>query len=167
MKTWHQDFFMLVNNDTYFSKCSNKVERHWNHHSWSSLQVWMPTNKNRQVDLIFQWHIRQSDEIQYVAEYLICYWPLSIRVRWFGPSEQQTHKIKTKTDTFAKSAHFWDQNIALRVAKSKFKDHFYSSNIPQIWSIWLWFGEFITFGRDFGHISILWIFRLILAIFPL
>ena len=95
MKTWSLDFFMLINNDTYFSKCSNKVERHWNHHSWSSLQVWMPTNKNRQVDLIFQWHIRQSDEIQYVAEYLICYWPLSIRVRWFGPSEQKTHKIKT------------------------------------------------------------------------
>ena len=29
------------------------------------------------------------------------------------------------------------------------------------------FGEFITFGRDFGHISILWIFGLILATFPL
>ena len=29
------------------------------------------------------------------------------------------------------------------------------------------FGEFITFGRDFGHISILWIFGLILALFPL
>ena len=27
--------------------------------------------------------------------------------------------------------------------------------------------EFITFGRDFGHISILWIFGLILALFPM
>ena len=29
------------------------------------------------------------------------------------------------------------------------------------------FREFITFGRDFGHFSILWIFGLILAIFLL
>ena len=38
-----------------------------NHHSWSSLQVWMPTNKYRQVDLIFQWNIKPTDRIQHVA----------------------------------------------------------------------------------------------------
>ena len=38
-----------------------------NHHSWSSLQVWLPTNKYRQVDLIFQWHIRPTDGIQHVV----------------------------------------------------------------------------------------------------
>ena len=48
-----------------------------NHHSWSSLQVWMP-NKYRQVDLIFQWHIRPTDGIQHVAEYLFYYWPMPI-----------------------------------------------------------------------------------------
>ena len=53
-----------------------------NHHSWSSLQVWMPNNKYRQVDLIFQWHIRPTDGIQHVAEYLFCYWPMSI-MKWF------------------------------------------------------------------------------------
>ena len=41
----------------------------------------------------------------------------------------------------AKVAVFGPKKMALRVAKSKFQDHFYSSNIPQIWSLWLLFGE--------------------------
>ena len=49
---------------------------------------------------------------------------------------------------------FWN-NIFKSLDKATF--HYYS-NIPSSWS-WL-FGEFITFGRDFGHISILWIFAI-------
>ena len=37
----------------------------------------------------------------------------------------------------------------------------------KIWLPQLLFHEFITFGRDFGRISILSIFGLILAIFPM
>ena len=64
-------------------------------------------------------------------------------------------KIAPKSDKLAllaKVAIFGQKKMALRVAKSKFHDHFYSSNIPQIWSLGLLFGEFITFGRDLGHI---------------
>ena len=46
----------------------------------------------------------------------------------------------------AKVTVFGPQKMALRVAKSKFWDHFYSSNIPQIWSLRLLFHEFFTFG---------------------
>ena len=66
----------------------------------------------------------------------------------------------------AKVPVFGPQKMALQVPQSKFYDHFYSSNISKIWPLWLLFREFITFGCDLGHISILWIFGLILAIFP-
>ena len=75
--------------------------------------------------------------------------------------------VISKWALLAKVTVFRPQKKALLVAKSKFLDHFYSLNIPQIWSLWPLFREFITFGRDFGHSSILLIFGLILAIFPL
>ena len=63
---------------------------------------------------------------------------------------------------------FETQKMALLVATSKFSDHFYSSNIPQILSLGLLFHEIITFKPDFGQISILLIFfGPILGIFPL
>ena len=68
--------------------------------------------------------------------------------------------VVRKRSLLPKVPIFETKKMALRVAKSKFQDHFYSSNIPQIRPVWLLFHEFITFGRDFGHISILSIFGL-------
>ena len=67
----------------------------------------------------------------------------------------------------AKVTVFGPQKVALLVAKSKFWDHFYSSNISQISPYGLLFHEIITFRSDFGQISILSIFGPILGIFPL
>ena len=85
---------------------------------------------------------------------------------WFG--HWKSHFL------WSENGHFCQKCPSLRPKKGHFnwpnqnsKNTYYSSNIPQIWSLWLLFCEFITFGRDFGHISILLIFGLILAIFPL
>ena len=56
----------------------------------------------------------------------------------------------SKMDTFGKSACLWATRNGTSVPKSKFLDHFYSSNIPQIWPLGLLFHEFVTFGSDFG-----------------
>ena len=74
-------------------------------------------------------------------------------------------RAKTKMGTFGKSDCFWTTKMALLVPKSKFYDHFYSLNITHIWPLWLLFPEFITFGSDFGQISILFIIGPILGIF--